>query len=208
MSDDPKTCNRCGQPHAQCTAHNRSGNPCGQKPQPGQRVCHLHGGRSPQAIAAADERLKQRELEHAVETFGLPVEIDHHTALLQELHRTAGAVAWLGTIVAGLEQGDVVWGRTRVKTGGDDAGTTYEAATNAWVLEWQKERRHLVAVAAACAKAGIEERRQALAESQGQLLARVVQVVLAGLDLTVEQQALVPVVVPAAFREIAAGGAV
>lgn len=57
------------------------------------------------------------------------------------------------------------------------------------MLEWQKERRHLVAVAAACAKAGIEERRQALAESQGQLLARVVQVVLAGLDLSAEQQA-------------------
>lgn len=206
MTDDPKTCNRCGQPHALCAAHNRAGNPCGQKRQPGQRVCHLHGGKSPQAIAAADERLRQRELEQAVETFGLPVEIDHHTALLQELHRTAGAVAWLGTIVAGLEQGDVVWGQTRLKVGGEDAGATFEAVTNAWVAEWRRERQHLVAVAAACAKAGIEERRQALAESQGQLLARVVQAVLAGLNLSAEQEALVPVVVPAAFREIAAGG--
>jgi len=45
-----------------CSAHNRRGNRCGEWAQRGQGVCHLHGGKSPQALRKADERL--RELVH------------------------------------------------------------------------------------------------------------------------------------------------
>jgi hypothetical protein len=50
------TCSRCGQEHARCTAHTRAGNPCNGRPVDGQTVCRMHGGSSPQAIAAAAER--------------------------------------------------------------------------------------------------------------------------------------------------------
>ena len=204
-----KDCPRCGQPHERCKAHNRQGFPCGRYPLAGQQVCNLHGGKSPRALSAAGRRLAEREALLAVETFGLPILVDPHTALLEELHRTAGAVAWLGALVADLERADVIWGQTRKKVGGDDAGTTFEAKPNAWYVLWQGERKHLVDVATACTKAGIEERRIQLAEDQGRLLAGVIQRILGRLDLSEVQQSLVGSVVPEELRQIAiTGGAV
>ena len=197
---DPDTCPRCGQPHTRCAAHNNRGGPCGRPPAKGQHVCLKHGAGTAAAKAAAQVRLQQRAAQKALETFGLPVVIDPHTALLDELHRTAGAVAWLGAIVADLDQDDVTWGRTRDKTGGEDRGTTYEARPNAWVQLWQTERRHLIDVAKACVNAGIEERRVRLAEDAGRVLASVISAVLGRLELTSEQQARVSVVVPEELR--------
>lgn len=139
----------------------------------------------------------------AVESFGLPVIVDPHTALLDELHRTAGAVAWLGAVVADLDREAVVWGRTRSKVGGDDHGQTFEASPNAWVSLWQVERKHLVDVSRECIKAGIEERRVRLAESAGQELASVLRRVLDRLELSDAQKSLALTVVPEEFRAVA-----
>lgn len=58
MSDpmDDLECVKCGHVHAACAAHNRAGQPCGRQPSEFQRVCALHGSRSPQALRAAAER--------------------------------------------------------------------------------------------------------------------------------------------------------
>lgn len=175
---EPMDCKRCGKPHGKCVGHNRAGNPCGNGPLAGQRVCGIHGGKSPQALEAADRRLVEREAVRALEAFGVPIVIDYQSALLEELHRTAGAVAWLGAIVADLDQDDISWGKTRTKDAGDDRGTTFEAGKNVWVGLWQVERKHLVEVARECGKAKIDERRIELAEGQGRLLAGVIQRIL------------------------------
>lgn len=172
----------------------------------GQRVCRMHGGKSPGAVEKAQARIAQANAESAVATFGLPRDIDPHEALLEELHRTAGAVAWLGAVVAGVEQGDVVWGKVRDKVGGDDRGTTHEAGVNTWVRLWQAERAHLVAVSAQCIKAGIDERRMQLAEGAGEQLAGVLRAVFGRLGLSEPQWALVAVVVPEELRKLAALG--
>lgn len=137
-------------------------------------------------------------------TFGLPRDIDHHSALLEELHRTAGAVAWLGQQVAALDPKDVVWGKTRKKRGGEDHGVTHEAGVNVWVRLWQGERRHLLDVTKACHAAGIDERRMQLAETAGEQLALVLRAVFARLVLSDEQWDLVAVVVPEELRKLAA----
>lgn len=187
-----------------CTGTAKStGARCKRRPIPGGTVCVKHGGGAPQVRNAAQARLRQRDAILALETFGISRTVDPHTALLEELHRTAGAVEWLGAIVAGLDRGDVTWGQTKSKTGGDDAGDTYEARPNAWVTLWQGERKHLVEVSKACVAAGIEERRIRLAESQGQLLAGVVRAVLDRLDLTAVQRDMAVVVVPEEFRRLA-----
>lgn len=206
MTDNPMPCSTCGEPHAKCTGHRRDGKPCTQKRMQGQTVCRMHGGSAPQSLAAAERRLAEREALLALEAFGVPVVVDPHSALLQELHRTAGAVAWLGAQVQSLSTDEITWGTTREKTGGDDHGTTREAKPNAWYVLWAAERKHLTEVAAACVKAGIEERRVRLAEDQGRLLAAVVEQVLEGLGLSPEQRERVPVVVPAAFRAVEAAG--
>lgn len=185
-----------------CTAKNSRGGRCRKRPIVGGTVCPTHGGSAPQVRAAAEARVQARQALLAAEAFGLPREVDPHTALLEELHRTAGAVAWLGAIVADLEQRDIAWGKTREKTGGEDHGTSWEARPNAFVSLWQSERKHLVAVAKACHDAGIEERRVRLAESAGQQLAAVVRAVLERLGLSAEQQLLAREVVPEEFRRL------
>lgn len=168
----------------------------------GQTVCRMHGGSNPAAINAAQARLEHRKAVLAVETFGLPVEVDPHTALLEELHRTAGAVQWLGAIVADLKQSEVAWGIVRRKTGGEDGGVTREARLNVWAAEWRLERKHLLEVAKTCVAVGIEERRVRLAEDAGRQLAAVIRAVLDRLNLTEDQQRLAVVAVPEEFRRL------
>jgi hypothetical protein len=121
------------------------------------------------------------------ETLGLPREVDPHTALLEELHRTAGAVQWLGAVViADLEQ-------DRLVAGGN---------ASAYVALWQGERDRLARVAKTCVDVGIEERRVRLAESAGAQLAAVVRAVLDRLELSDGQRLLALQVVPEEFRRL------
>lgn len=55
MPDRPP-CPTCGTVHAKCKGHNRRGGACGMNPLKGQDVCDRHGGKSPQAKAAAARR--------------------------------------------------------------------------------------------------------------------------------------------------------
>lgn len=180
-------CTRCSRVHIRCAGHNRRGGPCGQNPLPDQRVCHLHGGRSPQALEAAERRRQARLALLEAETLGLPREVDPHTALLEELHRCAGAVQWLGAVVADLEQDRLVAG----------------GPATAYVKLWQEERGQLARVAKTCVDVGIEERRVRLAESAGAQLASVIRAVLERISLSPEQQSLALTVVPEELRRVA-----
>lgn len=189
---------------ARCSARSkRSGEQCKRTAVAGATVCTAHGGKAPQVRAAAERRVAEAAAATAVATFGLPREVDPHEALLEELHRTAGAVSWLQAQVAVIETAEVVWGKTQDKKGGDDWGTTHAAGVNVWVQLYQSERKHLVEVSKACVTAGIEERRIRLAESSGQLLASVVRAVLERLGLSPEQRELASIVVPEEFRRVA-----
>ncbi len=198
----------------QCTATSkRSGERCKRRPVVDGTVCSMHGGKTPQLQKKITRLREERAAILAAQTFGLPVEVDPHTALLEELHRTAGAVQWLGAVVADLDQDALVWGRVKETHGtqlekGTDNGVTYAAGPNAFVELWHRERKHLVDVSRACISAGIEERRVRLAEAAGQELASVVRAVLDRLQLSDEQRSLALVVVPEEFRRLGeAGGA-
>lgn len=209
-----------------CTAKNGAGEPCGKWAVKGATVCASHGGRAPQVKAAAARRVEEQAAQAAVVTLGLPVDISPTEALLEEVRWTAGHVQWLRGKVQELEerpevtiedadgnpvdvggQHSLVWGVTREKSGGDDRGTTQEAAPNVWYVLYERERKHLVQVAAAALRAGVEERRVRLAESQGELVATVIKRILAALNLTPEQAAQVPEIVPRELRMIAGGAA-
>ena len=175
---------------------------------PGIGKCKLHGGCAPSSrIAATEQRAR-----NLVETYGRKIETTAVEALLDEVQWTAGHVAWLRDKVRELEDTELaatggehplVWGTTRRKTGGEDWGETEEAAPNVWLRLYQTERTHLVKVCAEAIKAGIEERRVKLAEQQGALVAQVIRAILADLDLSTEQQARIPDVVPRHLRALA-----
>lgn len=208
---DVDTCRRCGQKHdpTKCAGHSkRSGAPCRKAPMKNQDVCRNHGGASPQARGAAERRGALAIARAEVIERALPTDVDPHTALLDELRRTSGWVLYLESKVDELDEKDLTWGVTRRKFGGDDHGTTKEAKPNAWYVLLTAERKHLLDVANACVKAGIEQRRIQLAEDQGRLIAGAIQQILGRLMLTAEQLALVPEVVPTVLRNITAPAAI
>ena len=191
----------------------------------GSEVCRVHGGRAPQVKAAAKRRLAEQAAQQAVRTLGLPVDISPTEALLEEVRWTAGHVAWLRSRVQELAEepthrhvsydgedeelletprrGALTWGTTKVKTGGDDAGTTQEAKPSVWYELYTRERTHLIKVCDAAIRAGVEERRVRLAEQQGDLLALAIRQILEAFGLADDPR--VATIVPGVLREIGAG---
>jgi hypothetical protein len=62
-------------PMVKCHARNRAGDTCGHWAMHGQSVCYLHGGKSPQALASAQERFKAHVMP-AISALGRLIEQD------------------------------------------------------------------------------------------------------------------------------------
>lgn len=164
--------------------------------------CKLHGGATASHTAAA--RVEQAR--QAVATYGLARTVDPAQALLEEVHRTAGHVAWLQAKVAELEEADLVWGVTdeveKTATEFPGTDTTRKAAVNVWLELYRAERKHLTEVCAKAIACGIAERQIKLAEQQGAMLASVIGRILDDLELTPAQRTKVPEVVPRHLRAV------
>lgn len=187
-----------------CRARNRRGTQCGRRPIPGATVCNLHGGKAPQVLAAARRRVQEAEAREAAERFAARVDVHPAQALLELVHYQAGIVAYWRARVEDITDDDLEWGVTRTKTGGDDHGTTEEAAAHVAYRLLVEAQDKLAAYASAALKAGVEERRVRLAEQQGQLVADVIRGILSDLRLSPEQEALVSEVVPRRLRALVA----
>lgn len=201
-------CPRCGQTHTACKAHTTAGNPCKAPPVRDMAVCRVHGGASPNALQARNRRDQENAAREDAARFAARTDIHPADALLELVHYQAGIVDYWRARVEDIEDEDLEWGVTREKTGGEDRGTTSEAAPHIAYRLLTEAQDKLAAYAAAALKAGIDERRVKLAESQGALVAQAIRGILDALHLTPEQLELVPTVVPAQLRLITgAGGA-
>lgn len=161
-----------------CAAKTSAGNPCKRPPIAGATVCRVHGGSAPQVKAAAAARVAEQRARDAVERFSLPRDVDPHVALLEEVHRTAGQVAYLQAVmadIAGDESGKDA--ATRVLTQYTEAGRQ----PSVWVRLLGDAQDRLVKAAVAAIKAGVEERQVRLAEDQGALVMQVLQQVILAL---------------------------
>ena len=171
-----------------CGAATRGGGLCKHEAgwgteHPGIGRCKFHAGSTPSHVLGA-QRIRAAQ---AVVTYGLPREIDPHTALLEELHRTAGHVAWLAQQLRDLEtEAGLI--QTQYMEGGG-----YIERPSVWLELYHKERAHFAAVAKTCISVGIEERRVKLAEQQGELIAQIIRGTLADLKIAItpEVQAVV-----------------
>jgi hypothetical protein len=170
---------RCGR-----KTHQEPYGPCRNPvPRPGD-VCRFHGGAAPQVKAARERRRQHEEATEAVRTYGLPVDIAPEDALLEEVHRTAGHVAYLNAIVGEGKRSDLMqW----VVGAGDEGGAAYQRRS-VWVELYQEERKHLVGVCKAAITAGIAERQVRLAERQGELVGELLRVAIEAARLTPDQQ--------------------
>lgn len=192
-----------------CGAKTRKagGLPCALSPMPGTTRCYYHGGKAPQVQAAAKRRQQEALAVEAVKTYGLPADVSPVEALLNEVKWTAGHVAWLREQVQAVEHDALIWGKTKQEDHGatefPGVNVTEQAVSNVWLDLYQKERQHLLKVCATAIQCGIEERKVRLAESQGAVIASLIQAILGDLNLSPEQAALVPTVVPRHLRAVA-----
>lgn len=195
----------------QCTATaHGTGVRCRATADPGATVCRVHGGSAPQVKAAAQRRVQTEDARKAVATFGLPVDTEPMQALVDELRRTAGHVAWLGALIAGLSHGEVAGdgpvGQMVPHSGsglvqilpGSAGGVT--VAPSVWVDLYQAERRHLVTVAATLVKLGFTEREVRVLEFQASAFVGALRSIFA--DLGMLDDPRVPDVVERRLREL------
>lgn len=193
-----------------CGAKKRGKNEaCASSPVPGGTRCGRHGGNSPKAKAAAEQRTAQQELTQQVGTLGIREkypDIDPGQALLSEIQISHAHVQWLRAKVAEIEPNELVWGITKTEAGIGPQGpvdtTTQEAGLHTWYQLYTREREHFAKLTTMALKAGIEARKIALAEQQGAMVARALQEIFGKLALSKQQAALLPTVVPAALRQL------
>lgn len=194
----------------QCTATSKqSGNQCRRWAKPGLTVCVIHGAGTAKAKAKAAANLQAAAAVQLANRIGVKIEVSPQQALLDEVHRTAGMVAFYQEQVQNIVGDDPdLLVRSITKTEETQARyamtvTTTESVAHMWLQLYNAERVRLVQAAAAAVRAGVEERRVELAEQQGQLMVTVIRAILARLHLNPEQQALVPTVVPEELRALA-----
>ena len=167
---------------------------------PGYGPCKYHLGSTPMGRKAGAEEMA----EELMVFYGSPVDTNPIEALLDEVSRTAGHVAWLAQRIA---QFDVPINLTEVDEHGKPqvkvAGLPPEV--EGWLRVYMSERGQLVRVSKAALDAGVNERLVRIAEYQGEKLADAVETILKRLGLTAAQQALVPTVVPNVLRQLTSG---
>lgn len=157
--------------------------PCRGAAMHGQDVCHAHGGKAPQARAAAAKRLAEDQAAQYLTKLGevVVVDVDPGEQMLRLIAITAAEVEWFRTKAYDLAAKNLIWGRTRKKSGGDDRGTTHEARKNIWLAIYHEQRDKLAALCAKAIEIGLREREVRLAEQQLQTLVNFVDSLLTDL---------------------------
>jgi hypothetical protein len=162
----------------------------------GQAVCGSHGGRSPAARRKAAQRMAERKIFDLAQTFGTPVEgADPGVVILERIGTLAGHVRWLQSRVEALTPDEVVWGTTREKTGGHDAGVTDEARPSVWVELYERWNAALVKLCLEAVRIGLQERQVRVAEQQGALICAMLDGLLTELGHNPNDPATAAVVV-------------
>ncbi|WP_191565144.1 hypothetical protein [Janibacter melonis] len=211
---DAYQCPTCEQTHrGGCHAHKkpaRGGGPCHAIVAPGATACRFHGGAAPQARAKAADRVAEAEARADVARSAARTDTPPAVALLELVQYQAGIVVYWRGRVEDVDEDDLVWGETKREKGVGPEGPidkgTSEAAPHIAYRLLTEAQRDLERYASAALKAGVDERRVRLAEQEGAAVAGAIRAILGALNLTPEQQQLVPTVVPAQLRLLAGEG--
>lgn len=172
-----------------CTAKAKStGNRCKRPAVPGTVVCLKHGGAAPHVQASGQARLREARARAAAQLFGIPEQVDPHQALLDEVHRSTGLIAFYQAHIEALAPEDMVWGDTeRIEHSWSEWGSFSEtkrgAAVNLWIKLYNEERDRRVRVAKAAIDAGVAERIVRLEEARGAAVARLIVELIENPDL-------------------------
>lgn len=112
-------------------------------------ACWLHRGRTP----PGDKHGKKLMAIAECETFGIPVPVDPHRALLEELWRTNG---WIHHL------------HSKLLSEGEEGVSAEGKPSLTWQL-YDQQRQQLAKVAESCARTGVEERLTRVAEMKADM---------------------------------------
>lgn len=183
-----------GEPvEGKCNAISKDGdlcrNPAGFKTEHvGIGRCHMHFGNSPDHIKHARREQARRDCVR----LGIPVDVDPGEALILRLHEVEGDLAFYRAQVEALGL-DV----TEVEKGPNGA---YKHAAHPLVALYHQAEERSVVIATAALKAGVEERRLRMEETETQVLFAAQARACVAAGLTPEQVATFRSTFAAALR--------
>jgi hypothetical protein len=194
---------------AECKYPCKDGSPChGYSLIPGTGACRMHVGMKIEAARAKGQANLAR-------LYSTPVDIDPGGALLDEVQWAAGHVRELRAQVADLaeapgpdgEPGSGLWWGVaeELRRDGEVVEQKLRAGPHAKLAEYGRERDRLVKVAAAAHAAGAHDQAVNVAAALGAGARRLFDAIFAALDLTEDQWARVPVVVPEILAQFDTG---
>jgi len=178
-----------------CGAHCRTtGEPCKNAPVTDSTRCRMHGGKTPKAKARAAQIGIARQARKALADFDLEPVLNPLEALQQHAAEVMALRDYLRDQVSRLEQ-------LRYEGGSGEQ-------VRAELAAYQGALRDTTAVLTAMARLDLDDRivriNTRIEEAKGELLANLIRAILGDLNLTAEQQKLVPTVVPRRLRELTA----
>lgn len=199
-----------------CGAKKKNGDPCGASPARGATRCRRHGGNTPQAKGKAKARVTTEKAGKALRNLGYDSDaenIDPAEALLRLVSDKYREVAWLRMQVDHIQVGNnpggttpLVWGVTQHRTGVGPEGpideTTESTDLNIYVKWLHTAEDQLARYATAALKAGVEQRQLDIREAEALVFVGAINSILTALQLSTEQQQLVPTIVPQALRAL------
>lgn len=190
-----------------CGARKRDNNPCGAPPIAGGTRCKKHGAAAPAVQAKARERVIEDNARGILGRIDPNVPQENPVEMLVTLIRNKGAeVSWLRGKVQALQDDDLIWNKVEHREGTGPEGPidvdTYKAEQSVWWKLLREAENQLANWITAALKAGVEERKVRVAESQGALVAGAIKQILDALNLTPDQTALIPQIVPQALRQL------
>lgn len=178
---------------AQCKATARTGARCSNPPIQGATVCRMHGGSSPAVKAAAARRLEVAAVEADVRAVIASEGLEGVTDPLEALAKLATESLAMKTALAARV--NALQGITTTSYLGVE-GLKAEVALYERALDRTAKFLDLLT------KSGFEERRLRIDEQTAGMFVTVMRNVLARLDLTPAQQALVGTVIPDELRAL------
>ena len=143
---------------------------CRKWPMRGQTRCEDDGGRSPQALAAAERRQQEAAAKVIVAKYGFPQHIEWHEAIQLGINESYGNLLAARDLVQRLAPEALTWGDSQVVTVGatqfPGIDVTKAAGIAPLVQLYGQERDRLHRQAVDAGKLGLEAQRNQIARDQ------------------------------------------
>lgn len=191
-----------------CGAKKRGKNEaCASSPVPGGTRCGRHGGNSPKAKAAAEQRTAEHEAREILGRIDPTAPKQNPVEMLMTLiYGKSAEIGWLRQKVKSMTEEELTYGLTERQEGVGPQGpvdvSTYKTEQNIWWKLLREAENQLAQWTNMALRAGVDERRIRLAENQANAVVGVIRNVLDGLELSPKQRGAAHEIVAKSLREL------